>query len=246
MITDSMSEFIDSLICDEFQVETNAALAAFRKLFHPVDQFFVRYADDIVMGFEHRAEAERFLQDWRERPRMTMTSPVARCFRQCCAQRSILQPSATYESGAVFFGRRSGARCRIRVNYSTLSHESETCSGSPAISSTAFAPRPPDLPPASLMDTDYAITGPLVRRRRPQIRFLSIGPYLCSTLPSDATSRWRPCASLPFTSIRLGRDFHPLAVEHAGRTSKKGRRKAAPTEPKQLPELASQDLADEN
>ena len=67
MITDSMSEFIDSLICDEFQVETNAALAAFRKLFHPVDQFFVRYADDIVMGFEHRAEAERFLQDWRER-----------------------------------------------------------------------------------------------------------------------------------------------------------------------------------
>src|SRR5260221_223434 len=26
---------------------------------------------------------------------------------------------------------------------------------------------------------------PLVRRRRPQIQFLSIGPYLCSTLPSD-------------------------------------------------------------
>ena len=29
----------------------------------------VRYADDIVMGFEHRAEAERFLQNWRERLR---------------------------------------------------------------------------------------------------------------------------------------------------------------------------------
>src|ERR1700693_301877 len=27
-------------------------------------------------------------------------------------------------------------------------------------------------------------------RRRPQIRLLSIGPYLCSTLPSDPTSRW--------------------------------------------------------
>ena len=55
--------------------------------------------------------------------------------------------------------------CRIRVNYFTLSHESETCHRSPAISSTAFDSRPPDLPPASLMDTD------------------------CSTLPSDPTSR---------------------------------------------------------
>jgi RNA-directed DNA polymerase len=27
----------------------------------------VRYADDMVLGFQHRAEAERFLQDWRER-----------------------------------------------------------------------------------------------------------------------------------------------------------------------------------
>ena len=89
--------------------------------------------------------------------------------------------------------------CRISVNYSTLSHESETCNRSPAISSTAFDTRPPDLPPASLMDTDFAITCPLVRRRRPQIQFLSIGPYLCSTLPLllDPTSRWCPCASLP-------------------------------------------------
>jgi transposase len=29
----------------------------------------------------------------------------------------------------------------------------------------------------------------LVRRRRPPIQFLSIDPYLCSTLPSDPTSR---------------------------------------------------------
>src|SRR5712664_877006 len=79
--------------------------------------------------------------------------------------------------------------CRIRANCSTLSPESETCNRSPAISSTAFDTRPPDLPPASLMDTDFAIICPLVRRRRPQIQFLSIGPYLCSTLPSDTTSR---------------------------------------------------------
>ncbi len=79
--------------------------------------------------------------------------------------------------------------CRISVNYSTLSHESETCSRSPVISSTAFDMRPPDLPPASLMDTDFVVSCQLVRRRRPQIRFLSISPYLCSTLPSDPTSR---------------------------------------------------------
>jgi hypothetical protein len=107
--------------------------------------------------------------------------------------------------------------CRVRVNYSTLSLEFETCNRSPAISSTAFDTRPPDLPPASLMDTDFAIICPLVRHRRPLIQFLSIGPYLCSTLPSDPTSRSRPCASLPFTSIRLGRDFHSLAAEHARR-----------------------------
>jgi len=107
---------------------------------------------------------------------------------------------------------------RVRVNYFTLSRESATCRRSPAISSAAFDTRPPDLPPASLMDTDFVVTGQLVRRRRPRIRFLYIGPHLCSTLPSDPTSRWRPCASLPFTSIRLRRDLHPLAAEHARRT----------------------------
>lgn len=36
---------------------------------------------------------------------------------------------------------------------------------------------------------DFAVIGPLVRRRRPLIQFLYIGPYLCSMLPSDPTSR---------------------------------------------------------
>src|SRR6266550_6189075 len=93
---------------------------------------------------------------------------------------------------------------------------------SPAISPAAFDTRPPDLPPASLMDTDFVVSCQLIRRRRPQIRFLSIGPYLCSTLPSDPTSRRRPCASLPLTSIRLERDLHPPAAEHARRTKNKG------------------------
>jgi RNA-directed DNA polymerase len=33
------------------------------------DMIVVRYADDIVLGFEHRTDAERFLQDWRDRLR---------------------------------------------------------------------------------------------------------------------------------------------------------------------------------
>jgi len=33
------------------------------------DVIVVRYADDIVMGFEQRADAERFLQEWKERLR---------------------------------------------------------------------------------------------------------------------------------------------------------------------------------
>jgi len=31
------------------------------------DVIVVRYADDIVAGFEHRADAERFLQEWKDR-----------------------------------------------------------------------------------------------------------------------------------------------------------------------------------
>src|SRR5438874_961035 len=31
------------------------------------DMIVVRYADDAVLGFEHRTDAERFLQDWRDR-----------------------------------------------------------------------------------------------------------------------------------------------------------------------------------
>jgi len=46
------------------------------------------------------------------------------------------------------------------------------------------------------MDTDFTVTCPLVRHRMPQIRFLYIGSYVCSTLLSDPPSPERPCASL--------------------------------------------------
>src|SRR6266481_3172829 len=87
--------------------------------------------------------------------------------------------------------------CRtVRVNCSTLSHDSVTCNRSPEVSSLAFHAQPPDLPPVPLMDVGFAIIGSLARHRRPQIQFLSIGSRVCSALLSDRTSRLGPCASL--------------------------------------------------
>src|ERR1035441_6861643 len=80
----------------------------------------------------------------------------------------------------------------VRMDYSTLSPDSGTCSRPPAIRLTAFNAQPPNLQPAPLMDMDFAIICPLVRRRRPHIRFLSIDSRLCSTLPSDPASRRQP------------------------------------------------------
>src|ERR1700756_2559310 len=84
----------------------------------------------------------------------------------------------------------------VRVDRSTLSPDSGTCGRPPEVSSTAFNAQPPNLQPAPLMDMDFAVLCPLVRRRMPHIRFLSIGSRLCSTLLSDPASRRRPCASL--------------------------------------------------
>jgi len=38
-----------------------------RKHYATGDVIVVRYADDIVVGFEHRADAERFLEEWKDR-----------------------------------------------------------------------------------------------------------------------------------------------------------------------------------
>jgi hypothetical protein len=86
--------------------------------------------------------------------------------------------------------------CEIKAPCGAFSHESVTHSRSPEVSSTAFRTQPPNLQPVPLMDMDFAIIGPLVRHRMPQIRFLYIGSCICSTLLSDPASRRRPCASL--------------------------------------------------
>ena len=90
---------------------------------------------------------------------------------------------------------------------------------SPGVSSTAFAARLPDIPPWPLMAMDFVVGSPLVRPQQPLIRFLFVKPQLRSALPPDPASRRRPCASLPFTTIRLVEDFHLLTVEHAQHTT---------------------------
>ena len=80
--------------------------------------------------------------------------------------------------------------CRpVRTNHSALSPDSQTNGRSPEVSSTAFRTQPPDLQPVLLMDMDFVVNCQLVQHRMPHIRFLFIGSYFCSALPSDLTSR---------------------------------------------------------
>jgi hypothetical protein len=53
------------------------------------------------------------------------------------------------------------------------------------------------------MDVDFAVTSQLVRPRMPLIRFLIIGPYVCSTLLSDPARDDALALCCHFTSIRL-------------------------------------------
>ena len=71
--------------------------------------------------------------------------------------------------------------CEIKAPRGAFSHDFATHSRSPEVSSTAFRTQPPDLQPVPLMDMGFAIICPLARHRMPQIRFLYIGSYVCST-----------------------------------------------------------------
>jgi hypothetical protein len=74
----------------------------------------------------------------------------------------------------------------VRAPCGALSPVAGTPRRSPEVSSTAFATHPPDLQGRPLMDEDFAIHRSLVRTDLPRIRFLFIGSWFCSTLPSDA------------------------------------------------------------
>jgi hypothetical protein len=111
--------------------------------------------------------------------------------------------------------------CAVKASCEAFSHGSVTPSRSPEVSSTAFRTQPPNLQPAPLMDMDFAISCPLVRRRMPLIRFLYTGSCVCSTL------LFRP--HLTMTPLRFAitsppsgceKDFHLRAVEHARHTTK--------------------------
>jgi hypothetical protein len=83
----------------------------------------------------------------------------------------------------------------VRMTYALLSPEGHKCR-SLGVRLAAFIASPPDLQSWLLMDMDFAIGCPLVQPVLPRIRFLFVGSRLCSTLPSDGPSRFRPCASL--------------------------------------------------
>src|SRR5258705_12762388 len=69
------------------------------------------------------------------------------------------------------------------------------------------------------MDMDFATSCPLVRPALPHIRFLFVGSRLCSTLPSDGPSRFRPCASLVLHLHQVAQGtFTPKAVGHVRHT----------------------------
>ena len=68
--------------------------------------------------------------------------------------------------------------CEVKTPCNAFSHDSVTRSRSPEESSAAFRTQPPNLQPVPLMNMDFAIIGPLVRHRMPQIRFLYIGSYV--------------------------------------------------------------------
>src|SRR5262250_2491966 len=105
-----------------------------------------------------------------------------------CGDRSGLRSFLV--SQAILATLPSADFCRpVRMNYFTLSLDSETNGRSPEVNSTAFSAQPPDLQPAPLMDMGFAVICLLVRHRMPQIRFLYIGSRLRSTLPSDVPLR---------------------------------------------------------
>jgi hypothetical protein len=112
--------------------------------------------------------------------------------------------------------------CVVRAPRGALSRDSATHSRSPVISSTAFHARPPDLPPAPLMDMGFAITCSLARQRRP------LHPVLVHRPARLLHASFRP--HLTVTPLRFAitsppsgceEDFHLQAVEHARRTGKK-------------------------
>ena len=109
----------------------------------------------------------------------------------------------------------------VRSPYDDLSLETKTQRRPPEVRSTAFAARPPDLPPRSLMAVDFAILCSLVRPGRPRY------PVLVHRAAALLHASFRP--RLATTPLRFANpsppsgwieDFHLQAVDHARHTKK--------------------------
>src|SRR5437879_841537 len=109
----------------------------------------------------------------------------------------------------------------VRSPYDDLSLVAETQRRSPEVRPTAFAARPPNLPPRSLMTVDFAITCSLVRPGRPRY------PVFVHRAAALLHAFFRP--HLAMTPLRFANpsppsgwieDFHLQAVVHARHTRK--------------------------
>src|SRR5437762_11993854 len=81
------------------------------------------------------------------------------------------------------------------------------------------------------MDMDFATSCPLVRPALPRIRFLFVGSRLCSTLPSDGPSRFRPCALLVLHLHQVAQGTFTPKLSDMSDTQDAAAHAAAPAEP---------------
>lgn len=101
----------------------------------------------------------------------------------------------------------------VRVSLDSLSPLlSRTQSRSPEVSTTAFRTQPPNLRRTRLMDMDFAVIGQLVPLPPPVFGFCPSARAFARRFLQTPSRDGRPCALLPFTSIRLVEDFHFQAV----------------------------------
>ena len=110
----------------------------------------------------------------------------------------------------------------VRPPCGDLSPESGTQRRPPEVRPTAFAARPPDLPPRPLMTVDFAITCSLVRPGRPHY------PVLVHRAAALLHASFRPrLAAMPLRFANPSppsgwiEDFHLQAVDHARHTNKR-------------------------
>ena len=119
------------------------------------------------------------------------------------------------------------------IRLSTAPVAEATRSRSPGVSSAAFCAQPPDLRFAPLMDTDFAVSCPLVRRWRlvsgfcPSTR--TFDPCYFQTPPRGGS----PCIiTRPSPPSGWPEDLHLQAAEHAQHTTKWPRLRLRPQTPR--------------